>query len=258
MTRLLPLALVIALAPSLSSAAPPRPLHYDRALAPADLEGRSLRELSILRNWPYAQAGQPFRKKWLRDYFSTLPWYHPVAIAEVKKIADLDTKNSAAVVKYEISISRAELQKRRAALAAGQRGELSAEEAAIELVLVNRALGGASKEETVAASDRSPLDDPSQLDKLITVDQLQNLSRRDLRVMRNMVYARRGRKFKSDVLQQYFDRMEWYSINPDYDDKMLSKTDQRNIKIIRSVEDSIGGPMSEDEQKKEEGWFSGA
>jgi len=251
MTRIALLAsfICICCAPA---AAEPRPLHYDRAIQPADLDGRTLRELTLMRNWPFAQAGQPFRKKWLRDYFTKQPWYKPVAINEVKKLSELDSKNAAAIAKYETNISRDELKKRRDALASGKQDE----DARVESMLINRALGGgksASPDE-----NRSPLDDPSMLDRLLDVDQLKDLSRRDLRVLRNMVYARHGRHFKSQILQTYFYRMEWYQEDPSYSDAKLSKTDQRNIKLIRSVEDAIGGPMSDDEQKQEEGWFAAA
>ena len=58
-----------------AAADPPRALYYDRALTPADLQGRTLRELALMRNTIYARAGHPFRKKWLRDYFTAQPWY---------------------------------------------------------------------------------------------------------------------------------------------------------------------------------------
>ncbi|HUS30069.1 MAG TPA: YARHG domain-containing protein, partial [Kofleriaceae bacterium] len=47
-----------------------RGLYYDRPLAPADLDGRSLRDLTLMRNVVYARAGHPFRKAWLREYFT--------------------------------------------------------------------------------------------------------------------------------------------------------------------------------------------
>ena len=101
-------------------------------------------------------------------------------------------------------------------------------------------------------SDVSPLEDPKQLDHLITVDQLSNLSRRDLRILRNTVYARHGRKFKSVLLQAYFDNMEWYTQDPAFTEKSLTKIDTTNIRLIKSVEETMGGPLTEDEQRAEE------
>ena len=85
-----------------------------------------------------------------------------------------------------------------------------------------------------------------------------DLSRRDLRLLRNTVYARRGRQFRSALLQNYFEQAAWYSSDPAYSDGKLSALDQRNIKLIRSVEDSLGGPLSDKDHKEEDGWLSGA
>src|SRR5262245_25089010 len=56
-----------------------RPFYYTREITQQDLDGRSLRELTLMRNTIYARAGNRFRKKWLNDYFSAQPWYHPLA-----------------------------------------------------------------------------------------------------------------------------------------------------------------------------------
>jgi len=56
-----------------------RPLYYTRALTAADLDGRTLRELTLMRNTIYARAGHPFRKKWLHDYFAAQPAHSATA-----------------------------------------------------------------------------------------------------------------------------------------------------------------------------------
>ena len=70
--------------------------------------------------------------------------------------------------------------------------------------------------------------------------------------MRNTVYARHGKQFKSAMLQQYFDNMEWYTADPSFVESKLTKTDITNIRLIKSVENSLGGPMSDDEQRAED------
>ena len=47
--------------PAKSSLEDNRQLYYERALTDEDLAGRTLRELSLMRNWIYARAGNPFR-----------------------------------------------------------------------------------------------------------------------------------------------------------------------------------------------------
>jgi hypothetical protein len=239
---------------SRTASAAERPLYYERALTGADLEGRTLRELALMRNTIYARAGHQFRKKWLRDYFTAQSWYKPLAKDDNRKITALDRANAAVIAQAEEGQKRPDLKKRRDDILARQRAAKATAEDDIELGLLNTRLGqwASAKAEDKPPADVSPLEDPSQLDHLVTVEQLSNLSRRDLRILRNTIYARRGRPFKSKLLQAYFDTMEWYQADPGFSDKRLTKTDTTNVRLIKSVEDTLGGPLTEDEQRAEE------
>jgi hypothetical protein len=228
-----------------------RPLYYDRPITPADLKDRTLRELTLMRNTIYARAGNPFRKKWLNDYFSAQPWYHPLAAIDQSKITPLDRKNAEAIANFEASINRPQLMARRSALQ-GQGADTP--EGKIEMGLISMRLG----EWTGNDEDRTPLEDPTLLDKQLTVEQLNDFSRRDLRLIRNLIYARHGRPFVSDVLRNYFSTLTWYKADPTYTDARLTPLDKRNINVIRSVEDQLGGPLTDYEHKKEDGWFAAA
>ena len=70
---------------------------------------------------------------------------------------------------------------------------------------------------------------------------------RDLSILRNTIYARRGRTFKSEILRDHFSGMEWYKPVTDYSDKLLSANDVRNISMIKSVENEFGGPLSDED-----------
>ncbi|WP_224243355.1 YARHG domain-containing protein [Hyalangium gracile] len=116
--------------------------------------------------------------------------------------------------------------------------KLSAEER-IELGLISRAMGEFAvdtdrREQTVAS-----------LDKVLSVKELRELSLRDLRLLRNTIFARRGRSFKSELLQEHFEHMPWYKPDPAYSDKRLTKTDKRNIELIRQVEGEFGGALKD-------------
>jgi len=246
---------ILKITQGMAAAAPDqaaRPFYYERQITPDDLKDRTLRELTLMRNTIYARAGNPFRKKWLNDYFSAQPWYHPLAQMDQSKLTSLDRKNAEIIANFDGSISRLDLLTRRKALQA-QGGDTP--EGKIELRLLSMRLGDWSG---AADEDRTPLEDPSLLDKQLTVDQLSDFSRRDLRLVRNLVYARRGRPFKSDLLQSYFSTLEWYKPDPHYTDARLTPLDKRNIKVILSVEDSLGGPLTDYQHKKEEGWFAAA
>jgi hypothetical protein len=244
---------VSVLAPA-TAGADDRPLYYQRALTSADLEGRTLRELALMRNTIYARAGHPFRKKWLHDYFAAQSWYKPLAKDDNAKVTKLDRANAALIAQAEQGQKRDDLKKRRDDILARQRAGKATPEDEIELGILNTRLGQwvAAEAEAKQPTDVSPLEDPGQLDHLITVEQLSNLSRRDLRLLRNTIYARHGRQFKSKLLQEYFDTMEWYKRDPGFTDKRLSKIDTTNVRLIKSVEDTLGGPMSEDEQRADE------
>jgi hypothetical protein len=224
-----------------------RPLYYAREITHDDLEGRTLRELALMRNTIYARAGNKFRKQWLNDYFSAQTWYHPLDKTDESKVTRLDRKNAQIIASYDAAISRDDLLAIQRSLVPGT------PETKIEMRLASMRLG---KWAGSADEDRTPLEDPALLDKQLTVAQLKDFSRRDLRLLRNLIYARRGRPFKSDLLKEYFQAVEWYKADPAYTDARLSDLDKRNINVIRSLEDQLGGPLTDWENKKEDGWFS--
>ncbi|HEY8209013.1 MAG TPA: YARHG domain-containing protein [Myxococcaceae bacterium] len=248
---------VVALVASLwLGAGPPEkiPYSFDRDITAEDLKPLTLRELDLVRNTIFARQGHTFRKKWLRDYFTAQPWYHPSAKDEVKPSAR-DQKNAAFVAKFAADIPGEVLDGKLSAL---MKKKSRTPEEEIELTLAARALGispGADADEVL-----SPLDDPSQLDKgVIDPAALSDLSRRDLRILRNLIYARRGRPFKSPILREYFERMEWYHADPKYTDARLTKNDKRNIKVVQGVEAEVGGPLTDAEMAGDDaGAFMGA
>jgi hypothetical protein len=72
----------------------------------------------------------------------------------------------------------------------------------------------------------------------ISQDMIDGLFIEDLRVLRNEIYARRGRIFKDKELQKYFSEQAWYKPNPDFKDEMLTEKEYKNLSIIRQAEES--------------------
>ena len=100
-TTVLVMALVVALLvtgwPQPGQAGPaPIPYYFTRAIKPADLKGKTLRELTLMRNTIYARAGNTFRKKWLRAHFEGQPWYKPTGL-DPDKLTDRDRANADAI-----------------------------------------------------------------------------------------------------------------------------------------------------------------
>ena len=71
--------------------------------------------------------------------------------------------------------------------------------------------------------------------------ELEGLSKYDLRIARNEIYARHGRKFSDPALSSYFSSKAWYtpSIDADkFNEDVLNKIEKANLELIKSVESS--------------------
>jgi YARHG domain len=76
--------------------------------------------------------------------------------------------------------------------------------------------------------------------ELLTDDALSGLFAEDLRVMRNEIYAKRGRVFKDTRLQKYFIAQPWYVANPAYSDTLLTEIEKNNaFKILKEEETAV-------------------
>jgi hypothetical protein len=207
------------------------------------LDGKSLRELSILRNTIFARWGwDGYRKPWLRTYFHAQKWFTPNPKFSYKLLSEADRKNAHFIGVKEQSFREPELRAMREAIEKRRKsGPLSPDDQ-VELGLIDRAAGSFALDDDKreAASDHS-------LDRLLRPAEVRQLSLRDLRLLRNTIYARRGRRFKSTILQDHFGGMSWYHVDPAYTDARLTQTDQRNIALIKSVENELGGPLTDED-----------
>jgi len=64
------------------------------------------------------------------------------------------------------------------------------------------------------------------------------MSKEELRIARNSVFAKHGREFQSPDLKKYFKSQIWYTINQNYSDKLLSSNDIKLLDIIKIWENS--------------------
>jgi hypothetical protein len=77
--------------------------------------------------------------------------------------------------------------------------------------------------------------------RYLTEEDLRDMSKGELRLARNEIYARHGRLFSSADLQDYFNSMNWYVgyIPVDqFDESVLNDCEKANLIFIKSVEDS--------------------
>lgn len=76
--------------------------------------------------------------------------------------------------------------------------------------------------------------------KKLTRSDIEGLTKVELRLARNEIYARHGRRFNDEELQAYFDAKDWYDgwIEPEdfIDSEQLTKLERRNAKFIKKFE----------------------
>ena len=75
---------------------------------------------------------------------------------------------------------------------------------------------------------------------LVTLDDLRGLSKEDVSLMRNEIYARHGYIFQSKELKEYFESKSWYTPNPNFSESDFSSTEKKNKETIIAYEKSQG------------------
>lgn len=80
---------------------------------------------------------------------------------------------------------------------------------------------------------------PDSSSRILLDSEVSALSKEELRLARNEIFARQGRKFDDVQLQSYFDSKSWYkgTIDPeDFSESMLSEIEKKNIELIKKYE----------------------
>ncbi|HKU76270.1 MAG TPA: YARHG domain-containing protein, partial [Pyrinomonadaceae bacterium] len=80
--------------------------------------------------------------------------------------------------------------------------------------------------------------------KAISERMLNGLSLHELRLLRNEIYARHGRMFRAEWLQQYFYFQPWYNPDENFKDEELSGNDKANVETIVRYENKIHEELS--------------
>ena len=80
--------------------------------------------------------------------------------------------------------------------------------------------------------------------KTISDQMLHGLSLHELRLLRNEVYARHGRMFHAEWLQQYFFMQPWYAPDENFKDEELSGNDKLNVETIVKHENQVHQDLS--------------
>jgi hypothetical protein len=76
----------------------------------------------------------------------------------------------------------------------------------------------------------------SYLDILLEVDQINDFTLNELRILRNTIFAKYGYKFNSDDLTNHFSQFSWYEGSKSNVENDLSSVDWQNIRLIQILE----------------------
>lgn len=96
---------------------------------------------------------------------------------------------------------------------------------------------GPSYSEENASNDRGLYAFTSE--RLLTYDDIKGLTKRDLSIMRNEIFARHGYIFKSESLRNYFEAQPWYEGLYHDVSSMLSEIELKNVEFIKKEEYGI-------------------
>ena len=72
--------------------------------------------------------------------------------------------------------------------------------------------------------------------KVFEKNELAFLSKAQLRILRNLYYAFYGYDFKDKELKEYFLRQQWYAVNKNFSEALITETERKNIQIIQDAE----------------------
>ncbi len=240
-------------------------------------------ELTILMAEIEALHGKTFSEEWLQRYFDERYWYKrsagydPSALTDIERknierlltekdkyrraaisIGDMDNFQTVALTEDKLAgLSILELRILREEFYA-RRGKKFAEpgirdyfnwrdwykpaknQKAIKLTAIEQ-----QNVDLLAAYEAKQREKLST--ELVTEETLGFLFAEDLRVLRNEIYARRGRVFKDANLQKYFESQAWYKPNSDFKDEMLNEIESKNLALIREAETMALSKFSEAE-----------
>lgn len=80
---------------------------------------------------------------------------------------------------------------------------------------------------------------PDSAERKLKKSDLKGLSKEELRIARNEIYARHGRMFDDKKLQKYFDSQSWYDGTvhaSEFSEDVLSSVEKKNVAFIRQFE----------------------
>lgn len=191
----------------------------------SELTSMSLQVVCFAKNEIYARHGRTFQSRELQNYFDQQPWYQGFVAASDFSDATLN--------KYETANIQL-LSNRETALRTGGYALDNPGYTYDGVYDYLDSLYGKSSFYFFEDSDARYLTDADT----------QNLTLQQICYAKNEIYARRGRTFQSQELQDYFDSQSWYqgSISPaNFSDSIFNTYESSNVQYLTKLEKSLSG-----------------
>jgi len=200
-------------------------------LTASDLSGMSQGDMRLLRAAIYARHGKIFKEADLTEYFSRFGWYKPERDNVDELLNSVERANIAYIDQYSGSnLGGGDMQLVNDLTPPNTQNVQSKRERSASAA----ASTGRSRFGHVGfTNDYSDI----VCYQYLTDEDVCNLTGPELRILRNTIYARHGRRFKSKDLQQYFSGFSWYNprvneVNP----REFSAVEKHNIALIQRYE----------------------
>ena len=165
----------------------------------ADLAGKSMEEIALIRNEIYARHGYIFTTSPYKEYFGEKSWYKPSKNFDESDFNAYEKANVELIIEYE-----------------KEKGSRTNSEA-----------------------NQSYSNDyifPSSISRYMTTGDLVGRSKSELALIRNEIYARRGYIFTTSPYKEYFNAKSWYTPDKNFSDSKFNKYERANIELIKEYE----------------------
>lgn len=198
-------------------------------LTATDLSGMSQGDMRLLRASIYARHGKIFKDADLTEYFSNFDWYSPKKETVDELLNGVERSNIAYIDEYAgTDLGGSDMKLNDGLTPPNSESVQSKRERN-----AGAKSGGSRFGHVGFTNDYSDI----VCYQYLTDDDVRDLSGPELRILRNTIYARHGRRFVSKDLQNYFSGFSWYTprvneVNPNE----LSAVEKHNIQLIQRYE----------------------
>lgn len=176
----------------------------NRPLTATDLQGLSADQIKVARNEIYARHGYSFGDEQLRNHFQSQSWY--------KEDPNWDGRLSRMEERNVMFLQNHEFEN-------NFNGARDRFRGAVE-----------------QPADTTGMIMPDSATKMVTSQQLDQMSVEDIRLARNEMFARHGYQFGYPDMALHFERQPWYRRDANYQTENLSWLEHRNINQIAIYE----------------------